>query len=325
MPALGHFHLGFVLDGAGSGRAIEAGGARRWTPEQGVLWVVLDRNHPEARTWLTKVAALKPIVVESILANEPRPRCLVQEGGLLVTLRGVNLNPGDQPDDMVAVRGWFDENRAVVLRGRRVFAIEDVADSVGKRAGPTRSGEVLVRLVDALTDRIADTADELSQQADSIETATHLAHVPKNLRTKIGDLRARCMTMRRHIAPQRDMIGRMASEATGLLAESDRARLRENAEQLARVVDELDLVRERLMIAQEQLAARVNERLSRNMYLLSIVAAVFLPLSLVTGLASVSVAGLPGADDPRAFWVLCGLLGATVALEIVLLRKMRWM
>ncbi|MBK7406188.1 MAG: zinc transporter ZntB [Phycisphaerales bacterium] len=319
------FHRGFVLDGRGGAHPIDAPGTADWAPAQGVLWVVLDRHSPETRPWLRKVADLRPLIVDSILAHEPRPRCLAQADGLLVTLRGVNLNQHDRPEDMVALRGWFDPHRAILLRGRKVFAVDDVAATFDQHAGPTRSAELLVRLVDALSDHIAQTADDLGLQADQIEADTHAPHEPANLRERIGDLRTRCMNMRRHIVPQRDMAGRMASEPSELLTPDDRARLREDAEQLARVVDDLDLIRERLLIAQEQADARVAERLARNTYLLSIVAAIFLPVGFLTALAGVSVAGIPGQQDPLAFWVLCGILALVLVLEVVLLRRMKWM
>jgi zinc transporter len=321
--ALGGIHFAYVLDSKGSGRSVDAGGTGRWAPDQGVLWVELDRHAPETPAWLAKVAALDPLAVESILAHEPRPRAVTQDNGLLVTLRGVNLNEGDAPEDMVALRGWFDASRAILLRGRRVAAVEDVRKSVLARGGPTGSADVLVRIVDALTDTIAERADDLSTEADGLEELSHGGEVSPDLRVRIGRLRSRCITMRRHISPQRDMVGRLASEPVALLTPSDRARLRENAEQLARAVEELDLVRERLLIAQEQLGARVNERLSRNTYLLSILAAVFLPVGFLTALAGVSIAGLPGKDDPEAFWWLCGILGGLILLELLVLRRMR--
>lgn len=325
MKAGSFFHKGFILDGAGNGRAIDAAASKRWTPDQGMLLIVLDRHHAECGRWLTESAGLDELIVEVIMAHEPRPRLTVRGGGLLVTMRGVNLNEGDHPEDMVAVRGWFDPEKVILLRGRRVYAVEDLAAALQKRAGPTRAGEVLVQLVDALTDRISDTLDEMDTEADTLEAAAEAAVQTLALRPRLSSLRSRCLILRRHIAPQRDMVGRLAAEQSPLLTETDRHRLREDHEQLIRAVEDLNLIIERLVIAQEMLAARVNERLSRNTYLLSIVAAIFLPLGLVVGLLGVNLGGIPGTEDPRGFWVLCGVLGALLVVELVLLRKMRWM
>lgn len=56
-----------------------------------------------------------------------------------------------------------------------------------------------------------------------------------------------------------------------------------------------------------------------------IVAAIFLPLGCITAVAGVSIAGIPAQHNPLAFWGLCAILACVLALEIVLLRRMRWM
>jgi zinc transporter len=75
---------------------------------------------------------------------------------------------------------------------------------------------------------------------------------------------------------------------------------------------------------QEELAARVSEQINRNMYVLSIVAAVFLPLGLVTGYLGINVGGIPGADWRWAFAIVgLGLL-AIAGFELWLFRRLKW-
>lgn len=325
MGADGHMLQALVLDGRGGGRAVEPDTLGAWTPGRGLLWAVLDRHAPDTESWLRDAAGLPELLVTSLLTEEPRPRCTAIDSGLLVMLRGVNLIPGAEPDDMVALRGWFDEHRAILIRGRPVTAIDDVAATLRDGAGPTRSGEVLLHLLEALTDRIDDTAADLSEQADAIEAASGGDGIEPGLRVRIAELRSGCMTMRRHIAPQRDMVGRMIVAPNPLLNDLDRAHLREVSERLTHAVEELDLIRERLVIAQEQLAARISEKLSRNTYTLSVVASIFLPLSLLTGLLGINVGGIPLADSRWGFWAVLGLLALLIAAEIWLFRRMRWM
>ena len=44
--------------------------------------------------------------------------------------------------------------------------------------------------------------------------------------------------------------------------------------------------------------AKVDERMNRNMYLLTIISAIFLPLTLVTGFFGMNTGGMPYTDDP---------------------------
>ena len=133
------------------------------------------------------------------------------------------------------------------------------------------------------------------------------------------------MTIRRYLAPQRDMLSRLAIEPTPLLSDRDRMHLRETADELTRQVEELDLLRERAALIQEQMSAMASEQMNRTMYVLSLVAAIFLPLGLVTGLLGVNVGGIPGSESPWAFAGLCALMVVLAVLEFLLFRKMRWL
>ena len=68
----------------------------------------------------------------------------------------------------------------------------------------------------------------------------------------------------------------------------------------------------------------LTERLNKNMYALSVVAEIFLPLGFLTGLLGINIGGIPGAENPQAFVVFCGMLALVVCLQIVIFRKMRW-
>jgi len=60
------------------------------------------------------------------------------------------------------------------------------------------------------------------------------------------------------------------------------------------------------------------------MYLLSVIAAVFPPLGLITGLLGVNVGGISGTENPRAFALLCGGTVLFVICQLWFLRRKRW-
>jgi len=317
-------HFGLAINSAGAARALDVAEVRAWQPGSEALWVLLDRNSPLAEIWLTETFRFPDVVREGLLAEDTRPRCLRLPEGMLIQMRGVNLNPGAEPDDMVALRLWIDEHRAVCVRGRRVFALADIRERLGLGTGPRSPGEILVQLADAIADRIRDVVSNQQDLVDEIDEAV-IERVTPELRRKLAAPRRQAMTIRRYLAPQRDMLSRLAIEPTPLLSDRDRMHLRETADELTRQVEELDLLRERAALIQEQMSAMASEQMNRTMYVLSLVAAIFLPLGLVTGLLGVNVGGIPGSESPWAFAGLCALMVVLAVLEFLLFRKMRWL
>ena len=61
-----------------------------------------------------------------------------------------------------------------------------------------------------------------------------------------------------------------------------------------------------------------------NLYILSVIAAIFLPLGFLTGLLGINVGGIPGDQSPYAFAIFCGILSVLVILQILIFRKLKW-
>jgi len=74
-------------------------------------------------------------------------------------------------------------------------------------------------------------------------------------------------------------------------------------------------------VLQGELQNRLAEKQNARMFVLSIVAAIFLPLSFLTGVFGMNVAGLPGLEYPNAFNILTGSM---LVLAIALVAYMRW-
>jgi zinc transporter len=60
------------------------------------------------------------------------------------------------------------------------------------------------------------------------------------------------------------------------------------------------------------------------MYVLTVVATVLLPPSLITGLLGINVGGIPGSDSSWGFGIVIFLLVILALVEIAVLRRLRW-
>jgi zinc transporter len=311
------------LDGQGGGDELGWPELRGAHPSTAAVWVHLDCDSEAAREWLTRESGLDPLVCEALLAEETRPRSVASSDGLLVILRGVNLNPGADPEDMVSVRMWVESGRLVSLQRRRVMAIEDVRGDLAAGRGAGRAAELLVQIGYALVERMAGVLGELDDRLDLVEEGEfgREAHVQ---RTLLAEVRRQAIALRRYLSPQRDALSRLQGERITWLEEADRLHLHEVADRTTRYVEDLEAARERAAVTQEEIASRLSEQLNRRMYTLSVIAGVFLPLSFVTGLLGINVAGIPGAEAPMGFGVVSLLLGGLAAFEIVLFRWLRW-
>jgi zinc transporter len=116
----------------------------------------------------------------------------------------------------------------------------------------------------------------------------------------------------------------MARSTSGLLSDKEVFNLREEGDQLTRHIEDLDLARENALVTQEELMNRVALEQNSRMYLLSVVAAIFLPLTFVTGMLGMNVAGLPGIENPNAFLISAGIMLLLGAALVAYFKYKRW-
>jgi zinc transporter len=249
---------------------------------------------------------------------------MIEQGGLLLVLRGVNTNPGSNPEDMVSVRVWLDENRVITSQRRQLLSIEDLSDSLQAGKGPRGPGTFLVALVERLAFRIGGFVEAIEAAVDGSEEIISAGGEP-GARQELGALRRQIAQVRRFLAPQRDALDRLNRQAIGWIAESEAHELRQEADRITRLLEDLDLERERAVVLQEELLSIIVQEQNTRMYVLSVVAAIFLPLTFVTGLLGMNVGGLPGLESAYGFvWSVVVMLVAGAGL-ILLFRFKKWL
>jgi len=86
---------------------------------EGCLWVHLDRTSEQSQAWLYTQSGLEQHIVDGLLASGSRPRIETINNGLFLILRGVNLNEGADPADMISLRIWVESTRLISLERER--------------------------------------------------------------------------------------------------------------------------------------------------------------------------------------------------------------
>ena len=314
----------WILNGEGGGKPIGWDDIIHWQPSHGILWTHLEYSDENIQQWLMHESGLDHVTAEALLAEETRPRSVLIGNGLLLTLRSVNLNPGADPDDMVAIRLWSDGQRIITTRRRRLQTASKLKEQIELGKGPKTAGQFIEMLTDLLVEHMADVVEELNDEVDAMEELV-LTMESRELRPKLAELRRRVIGLRRYLSPQREAMSRLVSEKVEWLDDMDKLRLRENADRTTRHIEDLDLIREKSMVIHEELMSRLSEKMNHTMYVLSIVAAVFLPLGFLTGLLGINVGGIPGSEYNGAFLVFCLILVAIVIIQIWIFKRNKWL
>jgi len=312
------------FDGNGGGKPLSGDDISKELKADTLSWVHMNATHEDTRKWIKKeVDYLDDLILDALLADETHPRILELDEGALLILRGVNLNEGADPEDMVSVRLWIDEKRIISLERRNVKAVDDIEEKLIQGKGPKTCGDFLVQLSASLLKRMEPVLSALDEATDIIEEKI-MEEPDLSERQIIVNIRKQAIILKRYMSPQRDIMQHLRTADITWLDAMHKRHLQESYDKILRYVEDLDAIRERAQIVKDELTNTLSDRLNKNLYILSVIAAIFLPLGFLTGLLGVNIGGIPGGDNPTAFWLFTAGLALLVTLQIVLFKKLKW-
>lgn len=289
-------------------------------PETKMVWRHYNRLSPKIGTELKH---LDPLVRDALLQEDTRPRATHFEDGILVILRGVNHNQGAEPEDMVAMRIWLTDTAILSFAAHEIRAINDLNAELQAGKGPASPAAVLAYVAQRLVDRIEPVVTELDEDADALEASLDESDTKTTSRA-VSELLHSILQLRRYLLPQRDALASLMREPGPLISEKVTFKLRETVDDLMRINESLDTIRERLHVLREQLAEQRDMAMNQRLFVLAILSAIFLPLSFFTGLLGVNIGGIPGADWPYAFAMLCVMMLVFTGGLYWLFRRLKW-
>ena len=292
-----------------------------------LAWVHLNADKAGAHGWLeTELNFIDPLIISALTADETRPRVSKMGDGILLILRGMNFNAGQDDEDMVSVRLYADALRIISLEKRPVRSLSELAQDLTLGLPPRNTGQFVADLVQRMTKKADQAVAAIDDKMDETEKLMIESTDGSNdaIRRDLSDIRMKAIKIRRHLAPQREALFELKSINVDWLSESDRRAVHEGYNRTMRAVEELDAIRERSQIIKDEITSRMSETPNKNTYILSLIAAIFLPLGFLTGLFGINIGGLPGIENGKAFLIFCLSMIILVICQIITFRKLKW-
>lgn len=312
----------FVYSIATDGTGIRGAAVAPALPDCAFTWRHIDGRDRGSLAWLENESGFPQTVVRALISTETRPRVGIVGAGALVNLRGVSAELDADPADLVSIRIWVERGTVLTMNFRDTGAIAAMERAIADKR-VRDEGDFIVDLAEAMTDRLTVLLAQLSRELDQLEDEV-VNERSVALRARIGAVRRSVIELRRHMGPQREALLQLAANVVPIFDDLDRAHLAEAANSVTRMLEEIESIREQGAVLFEQLSDLRNERVAQRALVLSIVSAIFLPLSYVAGLIGMNVRGIPYAQSANAFWVIVAM-NATIAIGVLFwLRAKGW-
>lgn len=291
--------------------------------ENDYIWLQLNFAAPEVKPLLQSLN-INESAVHALTKAESRPRVAVSNEELLLIVRGINKIKGEKPENMISVRILSTRNLLISCQKKNLTSVQNLLADIEQGNPPLSTGDFIVRLNERIVINMGDTMENIEERAIAMEERV-MDDARNDYKPDLHHLRRQIIQLKRFLIPQRDALNKLQLDRTSWMTSKQQIRLREVGDYLLRYLEILEASRELATVIMEMMNQRQNDQINKRMYLLALIAALFLPLSFFSGLFGVNLSGIPLADRPYAFPLFVLVLLLIVLGMFRFFRRNKWL
>jgi len=292
-----------------------------------VVWVDLADPTPEEARILTEVFHFHELAVEDATAAVEHPKIETYDGYLFLIVHGIDFQESRHRFATQDVDFFLGSGYLVTVHEGESRSIARVLDLCLKNAQVLREGPAALvhRIVDTMVDNYRPEVTKLEDALDGVENEVFERPRPELVR-RILELKRDVTSLRRVTLPQRDVIGRLARREFAIIDDAVAYRFRDVYDHLVHLTDEAISLQDRITGLLDAHLANQSNQLGQTMRVLTVIATIFMPLTVLTGLFGMNV-DLPSlaAGGTAEFWEIVGIMGVTSGMMLWFFKRRGWL
>lgn len=280
-------------------------------------WIHLDFAKPETINWIHSTTIIPDLVKSELIKPNQISKEIRFDSGILVVLKGVNFTPNELPDPIVTFRFYIIDNLIISSRHQQIDAIFQLKDNLEKGIGPVDVADWLIQVSELISDQVNLSFDSVHNKIIKLEDLVLNQHIFSH--KEIGRVRKQLIVLRRLLSPQRDIFVKISTERISWIDDNDRQRLHDISNQQSHYVSDIDSCLLRLASIMEQINSFLAESTNKRIYLMSLFTIIFTPITFLTSLLGVNLAGIPMSEKSWSF------LGLVLIIIVICIGSVIWL
>lgn len=279
---------------------VSQGDDRVGPPPEGVVrWIDLEAQDAAQLAVLAERFQFHPLTLEDCSHFDQRPKVETYADYLFLVIHGFRLpSPDGDGIDSLELHLFLGERFLVTVHAEPILGVEMVWKRLeGEGALLHRGPDFVAYLVaDAVVDAYFPLLDDIASQVDEIEDRVLDEHSQVEL-AEIFRFKRLLVELRKVLSPQRDVFALLAKRGEGWVGERTALYFRDVYDHVLRLHESVEATRDLLGNALDAYLWSASQRTNEIMKRLTLLSAVFLPLTFITGFFGQNFDHLPFGDD----------------------------
>ena len=287
-----------------------------------VVWIDLESPTQDELGVVAGILDWGELTVEDVSKQGQRAKLEQIEGYTYLVMHSLSYDGEPAKLSSAEVDFIVGPNYVATVHYMPVAHINQSRESMRQLEGTLGKGRdfLLYVLTDGLVDSYFPVLDAMHEAVDVLEDDI-VANPSGELMTRIFDMKRDAVNLRRVISPQLEVFSRITSPGLGIIGEEHVLYFRDVHDHLIRVFEAMDSYRELMSGALDAYLSNVSNRMNEVMKRLTVMAALFLPITFFTGVFGMNLRETPIWHDPLFGVFLAGMAIASVGQFLYFRRK----
>ena len=291
-------------------------------------WINIDGVHKiENIEQIGKYLTIHPLVLEDIMHTNQRPKMEDFDNYLYVVLKMLQYDEKENETKTEQVSLILGSNYVISFQEDEGDVFDLIRDRIRTDRGRIRkmgADYLAYSLIDAIVDNYFTVLEKIGEKIEDIEDEMIKNPTPGVLHN-IHSLKRELIFLRKSVWPLREVISRLERWESPLIDKSIDVYLRDVYDHTIQVIDALETFRDMLSGMLDIYLSSVSNRMNEVMKVLTIIATIFIPLTLIAGIYGMNFKYMPELDSPWGYPMVYVVMLAVSAVMIVYFRRKRWL
>ncbi len=293
-----------------------------------VTWVNVDGIHEvEVLERLGDCFGLHPLVVEDILNTDQRPKMEDFGDYIFIVLKMLYYSDKDNEVVTEQISLILGPSFVISFQEREGDIFDPIRERIRSEKGRIRkmgADYLAYALVDSIVDNYFIILEKLGERIEFLEDELVTNPTPETLQA-IHDLKREMIFLRKSVWPLREVISGLERGESPLFQESTGIYLRDIYDHTIQVIDAVETFRDMLSGMLDIYLSSISNRMNEVMKVLTIIATIFIPLTLIAGIYGMNFRYMPELEWRWAYPMLWLVMIVIGGFMLIYFRRKRWL
>jgi magnesium transporter len=270
---------------------------------------------------------IHPLLIEDIFTTTHIPKVEIFNDYYFLVLKYLEFNTYESLFEIRQISLILKNDTVIAfIEGKSNGVIEEIKKRLREYIGNLRALKadyLFYRIIDLTVDQYLSAVNYIRAKVDDMEDLT-VEGQTGNISHEIVEIKRQINQIRRISVPLREEIIRIRNNSPGLIRKSNLAYFQDILDHLANNISSLENFRDVLNDLMEIHFAQMSANMNQIMKTLTVVTAIFIPLTFIAGVYGMNFDYLPEIRWKYGYLFFWMLVIAVIILMVTFMRKKKW-